>query len=209
MTTRALTLAALLLAALALLAAGCGGGDESEEGGGDSAPEMQTYRDDDQGFSIDLPADWALIEAGHADDGDAQDPRIENIAAPADSEVFALSPEAVEGLEDRRPAPVLTVTVVEAPGDVELDEWTEATRRSVEEDQGAQNLRDRIVSLPPGDALELTFEATGGGDVELGIRQYILRAEERQYVLTFQTDAETLESHSEDFETIADTFKVD
>ena len=207
MTNRASKLVLLALLALTLPAAGCGAEEPGEEEAAPPPPETQSYRNDEEGFSLDLPADWEVVEGGEQGEGD-----LEGVSVPPESELLALSPEAVSGLAEQEPAPILTVSIFEAPDDAEVEEWKEEATRVLEEtNPDIENLSDRIVSLPPGEALELTFERPAPEDdaASIGLRQYVLRSDGKQYVLTFQTNAETLESDAEDFEAIADSFKLD
>ena len=196
----------LALLMLAVAAAGCGAEEPAEEEAAPPPPpETQSYRNDEEGFSLDLPADWEVLERGERGEGD-----LEGISVPEGTELLALSPEAVTGITEEEPAPLLTVNVDEAPDDEKLEEWTEATVDAVtQQNPNLEDVRDRIVSLPPGDGLELTFVAEGDRDTTVGVRQYVVRTDGKQYVLTFQTNGETLESDSEEFERIADSLKVD
>jgi hypothetical protein len=200
----------LALLALALFAAGCGADESGEEGEAAAAPPppppMETYRNDEEGFSIDLPDEWTYVEPGGEPQGESQDLR-----APEGSLVYAASPEAADAPADEISGETLTIARTAMPANFELESWTKENERAIETTfPDVEDLYSRIVALPPGEAAEFTFkvpsdEARG----IVGVRNYVVPREDELFVLTFQTTAEELDGKTEEFERIADTFKLD
>jgi hypothetical protein len=199
----------LALLALALFAVGCGAEESGEEGEAAAPPPppaTETYRNDEEGFSIDLPEEWTYVEPGGEPQGEGQDLR-----APEGSLVYAESPEAIDAPPDEITGETLTIGRADEPPDFEVERWVKENERALETTYPTiENLYSRIVALPPGDAAEFTFEVPiEEADARVGVRQYVVPGENQLFVLTFQTSADQFAGKTEDFRRIADTFKLD
>lgn len=196
----------IVFLALGLLVTGCTV-EEAEEKPSAAGPDLMTYRDEDKGFSIEVPKSWGVVQPG-----EKPPEGLEAISLPENARLVALSPEradSVEAGELAALAPALVVQVNPTARELDFEEFERATTQAVRASADEETFESQVVALPPGEAVEYTYERAAEGGVRSGVRQYALLVDGKQYVLSFQTEADRLHGDTDLFEQIADTFKVD
>jgi hypothetical protein len=194
-----------------------GDDDDGTTSSAGTVPEgFEVVSNDDEGFSIALPADWEQFDLTEQTVDDLREalgednPQLDALLGQAEQLItqggvlFALDPELVDGFSTN-------VNILKTPGesDVSSDALANALQDQYES-IGATSLTSEVTELPTGAALRVDYVVPlnfpDGSTADVTGRQYYVSGSDSTWVLTFSTV--DLAANELLFQQIADSFVV-
>ena len=197
---------------LALVA--CGGSEDEPERVADEGG-LATYEVESFGFSIGVPSEWTTVSADEAFSEETLDsireadpelgPLLDQIGeADSPIKLIAIDPAPDDGFA----ANLNVVVIPEIPEGTTREDYFDASAAQLE-GFGATGVEQERVELPAGEAVSFRYEHSRGGvDQPLAVLQYVLFENEIGYTLTYTSLAAAVESHREEFERSALSFRL-
>jgi hypothetical protein len=187
---RRLTVAVL---SLALLAGACDGGTQQQAGEQTDEPTTtqapagtQRYENTEFGFTLDYPEGWVVNEEQPG------------------AEVFIFNqPSAQDGFGEN-----LGVGVEELPGEITLEQYTQATKGNLEAGLGEiQVAEEGPTSIGGVPAYSIEYEAEQQGELFTFLQTWLVDSR-TAYVLTFTGHGQEFETYRPQAQSIIDSFRL-